>query len=241
MRTRLGHHDPRRLRPDRDHRAGRQLARASRSSPARWAGRCPATRSCCSTRRPASRPTRARSASTSSPRPLGLMAGYHDDAERDRRGDARRLLPHRRRRARRDADGYITYVGRADDVFKASDYRISPVRAGERADRARGGRRGGGGARRPDPVRLAVPKAYVVLAAGLRADRGDRAGDLRATAASAWRRTSGSAGSSSPSCPRRSPARSAGSSCATPEEQRGPHRRARDGEFREEDFPELKR
>jgi acetyl-CoA synthetase len=28
--------------------------------------------------------------------------------------------------ARRDADGYITYVGRADDVFKASDYRISP-------------------------------------------------------------------------------------------------------------------
>ena len=28
--------------------------------------------------------------------------------------------------ARRDADGYITYVGRTDDVFKASDYRISP-------------------------------------------------------------------------------------------------------------------
>ena len=28
--------------------------------------------------------------------------------------------------ASRDEDGYITYIGRADDVFKASDYRISP-------------------------------------------------------------------------------------------------------------------
>ena len=26
----------------------------------------------------------------------------------------------------RDAEGYLTFVGRADDVFKASDYRISP-------------------------------------------------------------------------------------------------------------------
>ena len=28
--------------------------------------------------------------------------------------------------ATRDADGYYTYVGRTDDVFKSSDYRISP-------------------------------------------------------------------------------------------------------------------
>ncbi|MDC6690074.1 AMP-binding protein, partial [Leclercia adecarboxylata] len=58
-------------------------------------------------------------------RPLGLMAGYADSAERTaaemeggyyRTGDV----------ARRDADGYYTFVGRADDVFKASDYRISP-------------------------------------------------------------------------------------------------------------------
>ena len=28
--------------------------------------------------------------------------------------------------AARDASGYLTYVGRADDVFKASDYRVSP-------------------------------------------------------------------------------------------------------------------
>jgi acetyl-CoA synthetase len=28
--------------------------------------------------------------------------------------------------ATRDSDGHLTYVGRADDVFKSSDYRISP-------------------------------------------------------------------------------------------------------------------
>ena len=36
------------------------------------------------------------------------------------------MLPHRRRRDPSTSDGYITYVGRTDDVFKASDYKISP-------------------------------------------------------------------------------------------------------------------
>jgi acetyl-CoA synthetase len=65
----------------------------------------------------------------------------------------------------RDADGYITYVGRADDVFKASDYRISPfelesvlIEHEAVAEAAV--------VPSPDPIRLAVPKAYVVLAAG---------------------------------------------------------------------------
>ena len=54
------------------------------------------------------------------------------------------VLSHRRRRAGATRDGYITYVGRADDVFKASDYRISPFELESRRDRARGGGRGGG-------------------------------------------------------------------------------------------------
>ena len=65
----------------------------------------------------------------------------------------------------RDADGYITYVGRADDVFKASDYRISPfelesvlIEHPAVAEAAV--------VPSPDPLRLAVPKAFVVLAAG---------------------------------------------------------------------------
>nr|WP_284287347.1 AMP-binding protein [Angustibacter aerolatus] len=71
--------------------------------------------------------------------------------------------------ASRDADGYITYVGRADDVFKASDYRISPFEPGERAHRAPGRGRGRGGplprrhpARRPEGVRRAGgrPRAH---------------------------------------------------------------------------------
>jgi acetyl-CoA synthetase len=58
-------------------------------------------------------------------RPVGLMVGYADDGERT--GEAMRDgYYHTGDVGSRDADGYITYVGRADDVFKASDYRISP-------------------------------------------------------------------------------------------------------------------
>src|SRR6266508_41723 len=56
-------------------------------------------------------------------RPLGLMRGYRDA---DRASVADDGLYHTGDVASRDADGYITYVGRTDDVFKASDYRISP-------------------------------------------------------------------------------------------------------------------
>jgi acetyl-CoA synthetase len=95
------------------------------------------------------------------PAPLGLMLGYQgdDDAVMPVAGDAYRTGDV----ALRDADGYYTYVGRADDVFKASDYRISPfelesaliehVAVAEAAV-----------VPSPDPMRLAVPKAFVALA-----------------------------------------------------------------------------
>ena len=104
-----------------------------------------------------------------SQRPLGLMVGYADDPERNaeamadgyyRTGDV----------ASREANGYITYIGRADDVFKASDYRISPfelesvlIEHPAVAEAAV--------VPAPDEVRLAVPKAYVVLASGFEPDR----------------------------------------------------------------------
>ncbi|MGX6605794.1 AMP-binding protein [Micromonosporaceae bacterium Da 78-11] len=103
-----------------------------------------------------------------SPRPLGLMVGYHGDAELT----AERMTGghyHTGDVASRDADGYITYVGRTDDVFKASDYRISPFELEsvliehEAVVEA-------AVVPSPDPVRLAVPKAYVVLAEGFAAD-----------------------------------------------------------------------
>jgi acetyl-CoA synthetase len=97
-------------------------------------------------------------------RPLGLMVGYYGDDERNAEAFAGGVY-HTGDVGSRDADGYITYVGRADDVFKASDYRISPfelesvlIEHPAVAEAAI--------VPSPDPVRLAVPKAYVVLAAG---------------------------------------------------------------------------
>ena len=99
-----------------------------------------------------------------SERPLGLMVGYYGDPERNAEAMAGGYY-HTGDVGSRDADGYITYVGRADDVFKASDYRISPfelesvlIEHPAVAEAAI--------VPSPDPVRLAVPKAYVVLAAG---------------------------------------------------------------------------
>ena len=98
------------------------------------------------------------------PRPLGLMAGYHGDEELT----AERMAGgyyHTGDIGSRDADGYITYVGRTDDVFKASDYRISPFELEsvliehEAVVEA-------AVVPSPDELRLAVPKAYVVLAEG---------------------------------------------------------------------------
>ncbi|NEY36974.1 AMP-binding protein, partial [Streptomyces sp. PRKS01-65] len=97
-------------------------------------------------------------------RPVGLMAGYHGDADRTaeamaggyyRTGDI----------GSRDADGYLTYVGRADDVFKASDYKISPFEL-ESALLEHEAVAEAAVVPAPDEVRLAVPKAYVVLAEG---------------------------------------------------------------------------
>jgi acetyl-CoA synthetase len=99
-----------------------------------------------------------------SPRPTALMVGYVDDAEKTaavmaggyyRTGDE----------ARRDDDGYVHFVGRGDDVFKSSDYRISPFElesvlvAHELVAEA-------AVVPSPDPVRLSVPKAFVVLRPG---------------------------------------------------------------------------
>lgn len=103
------------------------------------------------------------------PAPLALMTGYRDDADTpsdELMADATRGgAYHTGDVVSMDADGRITYVGRADDVFKASDYRISPfelesvlVRHDAVAEAAV--------VPSPDPVRLAVPKAHVVLAAG---------------------------------------------------------------------------
>jgi acetyl-CoA synthetase len=96
--------------------------------------------------------------------PLGLMAGYQDDPERQAEATAGGYY-HTGDVASRDEEGYLTYVGRTDDVFKASDYRISPFEL-ESVLLEHPAVAEAAVVPSPDPVRLAVPKAYVVLAPG---------------------------------------------------------------------------
>src|SRR5437773_4108103 len=97
-------------------------------------------------------------------RPAGLMQGYQGDdgklsgADGDlyRSGDV----------VFADDEGYLTFVGRSDDVFKSSDYRISPFELEsillEHESVAEAAV-----VPSPDPIRLAIPKAYVLLVAGV--------------------------------------------------------------------------
>ncbi len=59
------------------------------------------------------------------PHPMGLMTGYLDDPEKTEAVMQNKLY-HTGDLASRDEDGYYFFVGRGDDVFKSSDYRISP-------------------------------------------------------------------------------------------------------------------
>jgi len=96
--------------------------------------------------------------------PVNLMTGYLGDPQRNRAvmdggyyhtGDV----------ARRDEDGYITYIGRTDDVFKSSDYKVSPFEL-ESVLIEHPAVVEAAVVPKPDATRLCVPKAYVALAEG---------------------------------------------------------------------------
>ncbi len=114
----------RRLRPDRDHRAGRQRARASRVKPGSMGRPLPGYQVALLDA-DGKESDEGEVCLKLDPRPLGLMACYEDSAEKTAEV-MRDGYYHTGDVAMRDADGYLTFVGRADDVFKASDYRISP-------------------------------------------------------------------------------------------------------------------
>ncbi len=97
------------------------------------------------------------------PRPTGLMRGYLNEAgepapiEGDcyRTGDV----------ASRDSEGYFTFIGRADDVFKSSDFRLSPFEL-ESALIEHEAVAEAAVVPAPDAARYTTPKAYITLAAG---------------------------------------------------------------------------
>ncbi|MGZ8176893.1 AMP-binding protein [Williamsia sp. SKLECPSW1] len=101
-------------------------------------------------------------------RPLGLMVGYHGDPDRTATAMAGGRY-HTGDVGSRDAEGYITYVGRTDDVFKSSDYRISPFEL-ESVLLEHDAVAEAAVVPAPDELRLSVPKAYIVLAAGWEPD-----------------------------------------------------------------------
>ncbi len=112
-------------------------------------------------------------------KPVGVMAGYRSangpDIERNEAAFAGGRY-HTGDLARRNDEGYITYVGRTDDVFKSSDYRISPfelesvlIEHPAVAEAAV--------VPAPDELRLSVPKAYVSLVAGQTPSK-ELAGDI---------------------------------------------------------------
>ena len=97
-------------------------------------------------------------------RPLGLTPGYAGEEIRSSE-PVHDGFYHTGDIAHRDADGYLTFVGRTDDVFKSSDYRLSPFEL-ESVLIEHPAVREAAVVPSPHPIRHTVPKAFVVLAAG---------------------------------------------------------------------------
>jgi len=96
-------------------------------------------------------------------RPAGLMQGYQ--ADDGSVGGADGAIYRSGDVVFADDDGYLTFVGRSDDVFKSSDYRISPFEL-ESILLEHDAVAEAAVVPSPDPIRLAIPKAYVLLVAG---------------------------------------------------------------------------
>ncbi|MCP3724476.1 AMP-binding protein [Paraburkholderia sp. CNPSo 3272] len=103
----------------------------------------------------------------SAQRPLGLMTGYANNPKASEYA-MRNGYYHTSDVALRRDDGYYVYVGRADDVFKSSDYRLSPfelesvlIEHEAIAEAAV--------VPSPDELRLSVPKAFVIVRQGFEA------------------------------------------------------------------------
>lgn len=97
-------------------------------------------------------------------RPIGLFTGYADDPATTSSvwHDG---YYHTHDLARRDADGYLWYVGRTDDMIKTSGYRVGPFEV-ESVVMAHPAVRECAVTGAPDPVRGVIVKATVVLTAG---------------------------------------------------------------------------
>jgi len=95
---------------------------------------------------------------------VNLMAGYYGDPVRSA-DVVRDGYFHTGDVASRDENGYITFIGRTDDIFKSSDYKVSPFEV-ESVLIEHPAVAEAAVVPAPDDTRLNITKAYVVLAAG---------------------------------------------------------------------------
>jgi acetyl-CoA synthetase len=100
-------------------------------------------------------------------RPVSLMVGYRGDERLDADAMAGGYY-HSGDVATVDADGFFTFVGRTDDVFKSSDYKVSPFEV-ESVLIEHPAVAEAAVVPAPDDVRLTVTKAYVTLVPGIEA------------------------------------------------------------------------
>ncbi|WP_198670463.1 acyl-CoA synthetase [Oceanicella sp. SM1341] len=98
------------------------------------------------------------------PWPPGLFDGYITPEGRDRRA-FRNGWYYTGDTARRDADGYFWFIGRADDLILSAGYRISPFEV-ESALLEHPAVAESAVVAAPDPTRGQIVRAFVVLAAG---------------------------------------------------------------------------
>ena len=101
--------------------------------------------------------------------PLGLFDGYYEDEKNLNRDSFQHGWYYTGDTATRDADGYIWFVGRSDDIISSAGYRISPFEVEsvllehpavvESAVVAK-----------PDELRGEIVKAHIVLAEGYEPD-----------------------------------------------------------------------
>ena len=100
-------------------------------------------------------------------RPVGIFESYLEDPEENKKvfqkgwyntGD----------KAIKDDDGYFTFVGRGDDIIKASGYRIGPFEV-ESVVQEHPAVAENAVVASPDPIRGEIIKAFIVLAPGQQA------------------------------------------------------------------------
>ncbi|WEO78876.1 AMP-binding protein [Cryobacterium sp. SO2] len=95
---------------------------------------------------------------------VNLMSGYHGDTVRSAEV-LRDGFFHTGDVANRDENGYLTFIGRTDDIFKSSDYKVSPFEV-ESVLIEHPAVMEAAVVPAPDDTRLNIAKAYVALAAG---------------------------------------------------------------------------